>query len=456
MKTTKYFFMAALALMTAACSNEDNAIEQQPQMARGIPFTATIGIGESAATRALIENSDGYIVGTWEENDLVALIYKVGNTSYKAEAKVTSVSNYKATLSGELRSDAVNGSDVTIIYPASAADGITGNVDNSILTTQDGTLTGNDNSLDKTCDVRTGTGKLSISGAEGYKTATVNKGTAGTYVELTNYYAILKFSIQDVRGTSAANFKATEFKVTCPNPLLCRKFTPNTATGELYIALPNETSLPQGAYWLNATINEKPYVGKVKVATASVLEKGKFYSTTVQMATVGDYVLSSGKYAAGTITVDPEGDPVVAQITYVVDAGDAAVDNHGLALALADQGDTGKGFSTPTAARISCKSRASVNDASWDLPTKPQWQLMISQASQDKKYTNMRANNNLKWAYYMSSTEQPSPTTSPTPVGVVMFNDTNQNNICDSDEEAEPWYWNNVYTDIYVRACLVF
>ena len=45
MKTTKYFFMAALALMTAACSNEDNAIEQQPQMARGIPFTAKLTLG---------------------------------------------------------------------------------------------------------------------------------------------------------------------------------------------------------------------------------------------------------------------------------------------------------------------------------------------------------------------------------------------------------------------------
>ena len=30
MKTTKFFFMAALALMTAACSNDDNDLTQQP------------------------------------------------------------------------------------------------------------------------------------------------------------------------------------------------------------------------------------------------------------------------------------------------------------------------------------------------------------------------------------------------------------------------------------------
>ena len=446
--------MAALALMTAACSNEDNAIEQQPQMARGIPFTATISLGNSASTRALEEiapngdNPNGRIVATWAENEKVALIYTVGSTTFATPATVTPQTNGTATLSATLQSGAVNGSDVTIIYPASAVDETTKDIKTDFLTGQDGTLAG----IAANFDVRKGTGKLSISGGK----ATVYDGTPGTLVKLENQYAILKFTLQDIRGAiGAADFKASELKVS--SSTLNKSFSPSTASGEYYIALPGQTVLNVGAYWLNATIGDKAYVGKLRIDPAFTLGKGKFYPTTVQMATVGDYVLSSGKYAAGTITEDPVGDPVVAQITYVVDAGDAAVDNHGLALALADQGETGKGFSTPTAARNSCKSRASVNDASWDLPTKPQWQLMISQASQENKYTNMRANNGLKWAYYMSSTEQPSPSDNPTPVGVVMFNDTNpNNNICDSDEGAEPWYWNNVYTDIYVRACLVF
>ena len=414
MKTTKYFFMAALALMTAACSNEDNEIEQQPQMARSIPFTAIISMGESAATRTLEENSDGYIVGKWEKDDLVALIYKVGENSYKAEAKVTSVSESdgKATLSGELRSDAANGSEVTIIYPASAADGTTGNVNNTILTTQDGTLTGNENSLDKTCDVRTGKGKLSISGADGYKTATVNNGTAGTYVQLTNYFAILKFSIQDIRGNiSAENFKATKFKVTCPNPLLCREFTPGAATGELYVALPNATELLVGAYWLNATIGNQAYVGKAKVATQTNLEKGKFYSTTVQMATVGDVVLSNGRFAAKGTTTN-----AVATIAYVVKTSAAADNNHGLALALADENDGSElSWSDAISACSSKNTSAAVVDASWMLPSKPQWSSIIGEASGQALTTltnllTLEDTNDL--ILYWSSTEDPDYTTS--------------------------------------------
>ena len=46
MKTTKFFFMAALALMTAACSKDDDLIQQpaeQPAPADEITITTTIG-----------------------------------------------------------------------------------------------------------------------------------------------------------------------------------------------------------------------------------------------------------------------------------------------------------------------------------------------------------------------------------------------------------------------------
>lgn len=449
MKTTKYFFMAALALMTAACSNEDNEIEQQPQMARGIPFTAIISMGESAATRALEENSDGYIVGKWEKDDLVALIYKVGENSYKAEAKVTSVSESdgKATLSGELRSDAVNGSEVTIIYPATAADGATGNVksDVTILTTQDGTLTGNENSLDKTCDVRTGKGKLSISGADGYKTATVNNGTAGTYVQLTNYFAILKFSIQDIgENISAENFKATKFKVTCPNPLLCREFTPGAATGELYVALPNATVLPVGAYWLNATIDNQAYVGKAKVATQTNLEKGKFYSTTVQMATVGDVVLSNGRFAAEGTTTD-----AVAIIAYVGDGTDDDTYKHGLALAMADEtvaGNSEPDEMTWSQAYEVCRDKTpSVADTSgWRLPSKTQWENMIAgTAALTKGLESIMITPN--W-YFWSFSKNDNLSGSPS-------------NYLDLDNNGSTPIvktWDNAHNNLSARACIAF
>ena len=89
MKTTKFFLMAALALTFAACSNDDNDIQtsaQQPQKAEGIPFTATISIGESATTRALSESGTG-LAASWAEGEKVALIHNGVND----EMEVTTV-----------------------------------------------------------------------------------------------------------------------------------------------------------------------------------------------------------------------------------------------------------------------------------------------------------------------------------------------------------------------------
>ena len=379
MKTTKYFFMAALALMTAACSNEDNAIEQQPQMARGIPFTATISMGNSAATRALEEidptgdTPNGSIVGKWTSTDVVALIYKVGDTSYKTEATVTPRSDGKATLSATLQSGATDGSDVTIIYPATAADGTTGEVDADVLETQDGTLTGNATSIDKTCDVRKGIGKLSISGVDGYKTATVNNGTAGTYVTLSNVFSIFKFTLQNIKGNDLSVHTLTILDA--DNEVVKGTITLNAATNVYYVALPELTA---GKYWLNATFrvgnNNKPYIAKV---TSTATAAGKYYPVTVKMATICDFILSDGTFAAANTTTTT-GTPV-AMIAYLGKATDNDTYKHGLALAMNDE-NSGNGL-TWSDAQTACnnKTTPSVTNAgtsSWLFPSETQWTNM--------------------------------------------------------------------------------
>ena len=55
MKITKFFLMAALALTFAACSNDDNDIQNSPQPAKaeGITITATLAPkADAAAMRA--------------------------------------------------------------------------------------------------------------------------------------------------------------------------------------------------------------------------------------------------------------------------------------------------------------------------------------------------------------------------------------------------------------------
>lgn len=65
MKTTKLFFMAALALMITACSDQIEQV-QQPRTTGGIPFTATISTEGHATTRALAENGTK-IEATWAQ-----------------------------------------------------------------------------------------------------------------------------------------------------------------------------------------------------------------------------------------------------------------------------------------------------------------------------------------------------------------------------------------------------
>lgn len=55
MKSSRLINMAALALLTAACTTDDIATGQPDRGGEGIPFTATLS--GKAATRAISENT---------------------------------------------------------------------------------------------------------------------------------------------------------------------------------------------------------------------------------------------------------------------------------------------------------------------------------------------------------------------------------------------------------------
>jgi hypothetical protein len=314
MKATKIIMMAALALITVACSNDDNDIltpAEQPAKSEGIPFTATISIGESASTRALTENGTT-IEATWATGEKVALIYTVGSTTYLKEAEVTPQAGGTATISTTLEGSPADDTDVTIVYPYSAVDESTKDVKTGLLDLQNGLLTG-PGSIAENYELRKTTtpAKLKIDGT----TASL-KGT----VTLTNLNAIFKFTLQDL---SAAAKSATEFKVSDNSGSVITTVKPGSASDVLYVALP---AMGDGTYWFNATIDSKPYIAKANISTATVA--GKYYQSTVKMATVGDAILSDGKFA----TKGTSGQEAV--IVYV-----GTVDkyfNHFLAIALSD------------------------------------------------------------------------------------------------------------------------
>ena len=212
MKTTKLFFMAALALTFAACSNDDNDFEnpaQQPAEAQGIPFTATISMGgDKATTRALSENSSG-LTATWTVDEEVALIHN----GIIDKVTVASVSGNDATISGTITTDA-DGADVTVIFPYSAVDLVTKDVKAGLLAAQDGTLA----TIAAKYDVRKGTGKLKVDG-----TASLNGN-----VSLNNQFAIWKLTLDKT---------AKDLYITAGGELIAGATLASPGT-EFYVAVP--------------------------------------------------------------------------------------------------------------------------------------------------------------------------------------------------------------------------
>ncbi len=263
--TTKLFFMAALALTFAACSNDDNDFEnpaQQPAEAQGIPFTATISMGgDKATTRALSENGSG-LTATWTVGEEVALIHN----GIIDKVTVASVSGNDATISGTITTDA-DGASVTVIFPYSAVDLDTKDVKADLLYAQSG---GTLDDVAAKYDVRKGNGTLKVSG-----TASLNDD-----VTLTNQFAIFKFTTQSVPSANGSLQNTNVTKLTVTIGAQDYVITPASATSTLYAALP---AVSGQTVSFTATGGSNLYAA----SKASVsFNAAKYYQSTVKMGKV--------------------------------------------------------------------------------------------------------------------------------------------------------------------------
>ena len=252
--------IAAMALMISACSSSDmeETVQQPNNKAEGIPFTATIRVGESATTRALTEDG-ATIVPSWAEGDKVALIHG----SINDEMTVSSVSDGVATITGNITGSSADGDAVTIIYPSSAVDATTKDIKADLLTNQDGTLA----TIAKNYDVRKGTGTLNVG----------NTASLRGNVSLENQYAIVKFSLSD--GTNAIN--ATQFHVRDVADNVVAAVTPAAGSAStFYAAIPPATT---GAFRFKATTATNSYCYTKYGATVTA---GKYYQSSLKLALV--------------------------------------------------------------------------------------------------------------------------------------------------------------------------
>lgn len=298
------FALIAVAALVCACNTKDDYVPEDG--IAGIPFVATVQL-DDAFSKAVTE-SGGDIVTYFTAGEEIALVYEVGSTPYKTDANIASVDGAgKATISATLEAGVTDGTSVTLIYPASAADGTTGNVLSTALSAQDGALS-------TSRDIRKGTGTISVDG-----TASLSGGAT-----LDAQYAICEFTVMDVDGSNSLSVSSFVVKDASDNVITT--VTPGAATSTLYVSLPTTS----GLLWFEAVASDKPYVAK---GTAN-LTAGNYYTPTVKMATIFNVIGTNGKFykdKAGAVAAGTTASAIIASL------GEDTAETgypHGLAIAM--------------------------------------------------------------------------------------------------------------------------
>ena len=318
MKTTKLFFMAALALMTAACSNEDNDLTTpQPQKAEGITITAQLAPKTGGATTRAVSDGGNKIISEWAENEHIAILYEVSSTKYVADATITAVDGSgTATITFTVDGGTPDNTACTLVYPYSAAKDDKSGVKDAatLLAAQDGTLNAN-------LDVRVGAG-------------TIRTTTPGLDVttQPEAQFAIFKFTLS---GPSIDATHPLVIKDNASNTTITTVTPASTATS-VFVAMPAAASK---AYKFVVITADNKYI---KSGTATI-EAGKYYQTPLTLEPRYPLALSSAtaEWDLGAVACSdgnlymeknaaPSGKTAVGIVGKVTETG------HGLILALQD------------------------------------------------------------------------------------------------------------------------
>ena len=248
--------------MLLACSGNDieQDIPQPKTTTEGIPFVATISVGESSTTRALTEDAtNSQIVPSWAVGEKVALIHN----GVIDEMTVDAVVNATASITGTITGSPVNGDAVTIIYPSSAVDATTKDIKADLLAAQDGTLA----TIAANYDVRKGTGKLNVGDVASLQ----------GNVSLDNQFAIFQFTTKNADASATIDVKPLTITIGTQDYVI----TSASATNVLYAALPAVSSQTVS---FSGTVGIIPYIySKAGVS----FDAGKYYQSTLTMQSTG-------------------------------------------------------------------------------------------------------------------------------------------------------------------------
>ena len=306
-----------MVLAIAACNTME--MDNQPAEKDGmITITAQLA-PKTPITKAVADNGDNKITATWAEGEHLAIRYYLEGWSWTdADAEITAVDgNGTATISISFIVSKVpnDGTTCYIIYPYAASTFYTndGTIETGFFKNQTGLLNAG-------MDLRVGNGVIHTS----------SPATLDVTTQPAAKVDIFKFRIQDISG---ADTTATAFKVHDYSGNFIASVTPSSATGTLYAVLPVLEA--DTTYWFSATINNKPYIAKATTSTATVA--GKYYQSTVRMATIRNVIAANGKFYKNATAAEADNTTAVAMITVLYPSNDDNFNGyHGRALALSD------------------------------------------------------------------------------------------------------------------------
>ena len=270
MKTKNFLSLAAMALLMTACSNEDTFVPydtiEPENTANEITIIATLSGNAEATTRAVADGGET----KWNENEEIAVLFKVGGTDTKRVATITNVDGSgTATIQFTVPSETTDGTDCTLVYPASAANDANTGVKTyaDLFATQDGTLNG--------LDVRVGKGTIKVS-------------TPGLTVSTTPaaQFAIFKFTL----GAAIDKTHPLTIKDDADNVITTIK--PETSTTTVYAAMEEVGSTKY--YKFSATTADNKIISK---SGSMFISKNIYYTQTLACPALGDLYYSDGTYS---------------------------------------------------------------------------------------------------------------------------------------------------------------
>lgn len=263
MKTRYLFSLAALALMTAGCTSDENWQDPSGENGRVIPFSAVISTVEDA-TRGLSQAADGKtITTTWAENEQVALIHN-GVVDVMTISSIDKKTQ-EATITGDLTGTPASKDEVTVVYPASLVDKETKAIKADLLAEQDGLLS----TIAEEMDCRVGSSKLEVSEAGA---------TFSAPAEIALQNAIWRLSLTTDDGYKS--LKAEQFVVKNGSGDILTTVTPLTPLSEFFVVM---APAANAAYSFEATVGDEKYVFAKSGLT---FKAGKYYHSKMAMQIV--------------------------------------------------------------------------------------------------------------------------------------------------------------------------